>query len=46
MRQVLRISVTVLFLAVALWLLLAGGAEAAQLVRSSFSIPGVQAGCF
>jgi hypothetical protein len=46
MRLATRIGVTLLLVAFALLVLLGGGAEAAQVVRESFSLPGVAVGCF
>jgi hypothetical protein len=46
MRSIVRISVTLLFLVSTLWMLFAAGAEAAELVRQSFTIPGMPTGCF
>jgi len=46
MRSAMRISVMLLLIAFTLLVLLACGAEAAQVVRESFSVPGVAIGCF
>ena len=45
MKSVVRISVALLVSAIALWVLLATGVEAAQVVRESFSIPDLPVSC-
>jgi hypothetical protein len=46
MRSIVRFSATLLFLVFTLWMIFAAGAEAGELVRQSFTIPGMPTGCF